>query len=258
MTAFVRRHTDWVRELGKFGIFLLEAIQGNFTLPFRLKVLVDEIEFVGNGSLFIICLTSLFTGAVIAYQSWLALSIVGSESIVGVSTALALLRELSPVMTAIVVAGRAGAAMAAKIGIMRVTSQIDALELMAISPMEYLVSPKVLASIICVPLLCAVFSLIGNVGGYIVGVGICGIDPGIYVEKMRSFVDPLDLLHGTVKALVFGFLISGISCYKGYKASNGAEGVGRATNESVVASIVTILVLDYFLTIILPTGMRTR
>src|SRR4051812_34615009 len=151
MNEFVMNYAGWVRDLGRFGIFLVQAIRGNFKIPFRLRVLVDEIEFIGNGSLFIICLTSLFTGAVIAYQSWLALSIVGSESIVGVSTALALLRELSPVMTAIVVAGRAGAAMAAKIGIMRVTSQIDALELMAISPMNYLVSPKVLASVICVP-----------------------------------------------------------------------------------------------------------
>ena len=258
MIEFISRHGSYIRDLGRFSIFMKDAVLGNFKKPFRLKVLVDEIEFIGNGSLFIICLTSLFTGAVIAYQSWLALSIVGSESIVGVSTALALLRELSPVMTAIVVAGRAGAAMAAKIGIMRVTSQIDALELMAISPMNYLVSPKVLASLIAVPLLCAIFSLIGNMGGYIVGVWICGVDPGIYIEKIKSIVDPMDLFHGLVKALVFGMLISGISCYKGYVAKNGAEGVGRATNESVVASIVTILVLDYFLTIILPTGMRTR
>lgn len=258
MNDFLLKYASWIKDMGRFGIFLLRALKGNLKIPFRFGVLVDEVEFIGNGSLFIICLTSLFTGAVIAYQSWLALSIVGSESIVGVSTALALLRELSPVMTAIVVAGRAGAAMAAKIGIMRVTSQIDALELMAISPMDYLVSPKILASIICVPLLCAVFSLIGNMGGYIVGVWLCGVDPGVYVEKVRSIVDPMDLFHGLIKATIFGTLIAGISCYKGYVAKNGAEGVGRATNESVVASLVTILVLDYFLTIILPTGMRTR
>lgn len=244
----------WLRELGTYWIFTFSSLMTMRKAPFRWKVLIDEMEFVGVQSLFIIFLTALFTGAVFAYQSWVALSIVGTQSLVGVSVSMALLRELGPVMTSIVVAGRAGAAMAAKIGIMRVTSQIDALELMAISPKQYLVMPKLVASIISVPLLCAIFCLIGNVGGYIVGVGLCNIDSGIYLEKLKAFLYPMDLYHGMIKATIFGLMLSSVSCYKGYQATNGAEGVGRATNESVVVSIVGILVLDYFLTIIIPVG----
>ena len=255
LKSFMQRFRS-IRELGEYALFTLSSLTSAFERPFRFRILVDEIEFVGVQSLFIICLTSLFTGAVFAYQSWIALSIVGTQSLVGVSVSLALLRELGPVMTSIVVAGRAGAAMAAKIGIMRVTSQIDALELMAISPKQYLVTPKVLASILSVPLLCAVFCLLGNVGGYIVGVGLLNIDGGIYLEKMKAFLYPMDMFHGLIKATIFGLLLSSVSCYKGYKATNGAEGVGRATNESVVVSIVGILVLDYFLTIIIPTGRQ--
>lgn len=245
---------DWLRDLGDYGIFTFQGLIAIRKKPFRFKLLVDEIEFVGVQSLFIICLTALFTGAVFAYQSWLALSLVGTQSLVGVSVSMSLLRELGPVMTSIVVTGRAGAAMAAKIGIMRVTSQIDALELMAISPKHYLVTPKLYASLISTPLLCAIFCLIGNLGGYIVGVGLCNIDSGIYLEKLKMFLYPMDLYHGMIKAFIFGLLLSSVSCYKGYRASNGAEGVGRATNESVVVSMVGILVLDYFLTIIIPTG----
>jgi phospholipid/cholesterol/gamma-HCH transport system permease protein len=245
---------SFVKDLGEYALFTWSSLLAIREMPFRFRVLVDEIEFVGVQSLFIIFLTSLFTGAVLAYQSWLALSIVGTQTLVGVSVALSLLRELGPVMTSIVVAGRAGAAMAAKIGIMRVTSQIDALELMAISPKQYLVTPKLYASIISTPLLCAIFCLIGCLGGYVVGVGLCNIDAGIYVEKTKSFINPMDLYHGLIKSVIFGLLLSSVSCYKGYKASNGAEGVGRATNESVVVSIVAVLVLDYFLTMLIPTG----
>ncbi len=245
---------EWLRNLGDYGYFTYQSLIAIRKKPFRFKIFVDEIEFVGVQSLFIICLTALFTGAVFAYQSWLALSIVGTQSLVGVSVSMSLLRELGPVMTSIVVAGRAGAAMAAKIGIMRVTSQIDALELMAISPKHYLVTPKIYASLISTPLLCAIFCLIGNLGGYIVGVGLCNIDSGIYLEKLKMYLYPMDLYHGMIKAFIFGLLLSSVSCYKGYRASNGAEGVGRATNESVVVSMVGILVLDYFLTILIPTG----
>jgi len=229
-----------------------------FIKPRRWRLFIDELEFVGNQSLGIIILTSAFTGAVLAFQGYLALSLVGTESLVGTSTCLSLVRELAPVMTAIVVAGRAGAAMAAKIGIMRVSQQIDALEVMAISPKQYLVSPKIYAAIIAVPLLTAIFSLVGNLGGYIVGVLLCGIDSGIYIQKMREFFFPMDLYHGLIKAACFGFIITSISCYKGYVAKNGAEGVGSATNESVVYSIVVVLVVDYFLSVLIPTGVLTQ
>lgn len=247
-----------LRSLGKISLFTMDSFRWLFIRPYRWPQLIDEMEFVGNQSLSIISLTAVFTGAVLAFQSWIALDMVGTDSLVGVSVSLALVRELSPVMTAIVVTGRAGAAMTAKLGIMRVSEQIDALEVMAISPQQYLVAPKLVAATVATPFLCAIFSLVGNVGGYLVGVYMCGVDPGVYVHNLKSFLDPWDFYHGLIKAMIFGLLIGAICCFKGYRTKNGAEGVGRATNESVVYCIVVILVVDYFLTVILPSGMRTQ
>ena len=165
---------------------------------------------------------------------------------------------MSPVLTAIVVAGRAGAAMAAKLGIMRVSEQIDALELMGVSPKQYLIGPKILATTISLPLLCAVFSLMGNFGAYFVGTFVCGVDGAIYIQNLKAGTYPWDLYHGLIKATFFGLMLSSVSCYKGFQAKNGAEGVGKATNESVVYSIAIILIFDYFLTTIIPTGLRTE
>ncbi len=248
----------WLKSLGHFSIFVAKSIRWMFRRPFRLHILIDEIEFIGNDSLFIVALTSLFTGAVFAYQSWLAFDIVGTESMVGASVGLALVRNLGPVMTGLVVSGRAGAAIAAQIGNMRVTEQIDALEVMAVSPRQYLVAPKILAGAFCLPLLVAFFDLIGNLGGYIVGVYVCQIDPGIYVEKLKFFLAPWDFYHGLIKAIFFGFTLTAIGCYKGYYCRDGAQGVGKATNEAVVFSIVSILVMDYFLSIYIPTGIRSQ
>jgi phospholipid/cholesterol/gamma-HCH transport system permease protein len=161
-------------------------------------------------------------------------------------------------MTALVVTGRAGAAMAAQIGNMRVTEQIDALEVMAISPLQYLIGPKLIAALISVPLLTAIFGMIGNLGGYVVAVYVCGVDPGIYVAKLKYYMDPWDFYHGLMKAGFFGFLLAAIGSHQGFHARDGAQGVGRATNNAVVYAFMTILVLDYFLSVLLPTGARTR
>jgi phospholipid/cholesterol/gamma-HCH transport system permease protein len=244
--------------LGRFWIFMAQTYGWMFKRPYRFNLLIDELEFIGNQSLFIVSLTATFSGAVFAYQSWLAFSMVGTESLVGPSVGLSLVRELAPVMTGIVVTGRAGAAMAAQIGIMRVTEQIDALEVMGISPQQYLVLPRLIATTIAVPLLVALFGLIGNLGGYLVATLVCGVDPGIYVTKLKYFLDPWDFYHGVLKGIVFGFLLGGIGCYKGYIAKNGVEGVGKATNDAVVFGIVTIFILDYFLSVLLPTGIRTQ
>lgn len=244
--------------LGAFGVFVIDSLIWAFRRPNRFSLIIDELEFVGNQSLFIVSLTATFTGAVFAYQSWLAFSMVGTDSLVGPSVGLSLVRELAPVMTGLVVTGRAGAAMAAQIGIMRVTEQIDALEVNAVAPLQYLVAPKIIASTIAMPLLVALFGLIGNLGGYLVATVVCGVDEGIYVQKLKFFMDPWDFYHGIMKGVFFGFIMAAIGCYKGYNAKNGVEGVGRATNDAVVYATVTILVSDYFLSVILPTGMRTQ
>jgi phospholipid/cholesterol/gamma-HCH transport system permease protein len=250
--------TDWLEGLGRFAIFVGTSIAWAFKRPWRLKRFIEELEFVGNESLFIVGLSAFFTGAVFAYQSWIAFKLVGTTSLVGSSVAIALVRELAPVMTGMVVTGRAGAAMAAQIGLMRVTEQIDALEVMAVDPKQYLVAPRILAGMLALPLLAALFGLVGNLGGYIVGVYVCDIDAGIYVQKLKQYLEPWDFYHGLIKACVFGFMLSSIGCYMGYKASRGAEGVGKATNAAVVFAIVTILVSDYFLSVIIPTGDRSQ
>jgi phospholipid/cholesterol/gamma-HCH transport system permease protein len=247
-----------LESLGRFTLFVWSSLQWLFRKPFRWRLIIDEIHFIGNESLSIVALTSLFTGAVFAYQSWLAFAMVGTESLVGVSVSLALVRELAPVMTALVVTGRAGAAIAAQLGNMRVSEQIDALEVMAISPQQYLVAPKLVAGLIALPLLTAIFGMIGNLGGYFVAVYVCDIDGAIYVAKLREFMDPWDFYHGLIKAAFFGFLLAAIGCHQGFKAKNGAQGVGQATNNAVVYAFMVILVLDYFLSVLVPTGIRER
>lgn len=248
----------YLMALGEFGIFVGQSVAWISHRPFRWRLLIDEIENIGHQSLFITSLTGLFTGAVLAYQSWLAFKIVGTTSLVSATVCLSLVRELGPVMTAIVLSGRAGAGMAAKIGIMRVTEQIDALEVLGVNPKQYLVVPRLIASTISMPILASVFSLVGNVGGYIVGVHLCLIDEGIYMQQLKFYLAPWDYFHGLIKCLFFGFVMASICCHQGYNAKNGAEGVGTATNRSVVLSIVTILIADYFLSTIIPTGVRSQ
>lgn len=258
MKNLVQMTADTLAAVGDFGLFISRTIAWIKEKPFRWRLLVDELESIGHQSLFIVSLTGFFTGAVLAYQSWLAFKIVGTTSLVSPTVALSLMRELGPVMTAIVLSGRSGAAMAAKIGIMRVTEQIDALEVMGVSPKQYLVLPRMVASVVALPILASVFSLVGNVGGYFVGKYVCLIDTGIYIQQVKAYVVPWDYFHGLIKCGFFGFLMASICCYQGYYARNGAEGVGTATNRSVVFSIVTILVVDYFLSTIIPTGIRSQ
>lgn len=247
-----------IESLGRFSLFVWNSLLWLFRRPLRWRLVTDEMIFIGNESLFIVSLAAFFTGAVFAYQSWLAFVTVGTDSMVGATVSLSLVREMAPVMAGLVVTGRAGAAMAAQIGNMRVTEQIDALEVMGISPLQYLVSPKLVAGTLCLPLLTAIFGMVGNIGGYVVGVWICGVDQGIYISKLKYFMDPWDFYHGLIKAAFFGFLLTAIGCYQGYRAKNGAEGVGKAVNGAVVDALIVILVLDYFLSILVPTGVRVQ
>ncbi|MGB0647052.1 MAG: MlaE family ABC transporter permease [Bradymonadia bacterium] len=234
--------------VGRASTLLFETCLWAIRPPYRFRQLLNAMEFVGVGSLFIVILTGVFTGAVFALQGAGAFRMFNAESLVGSTVGLSLARELSPVLTGLMVTGRAGSGIATELGTMRVTEQIDALYTMAVNPIQYLIVPRFLAGLIMVPVLSGLFTLVGMVGCYFVGVVLLGIDEGIFLEKVRWFVDPSDLSSGLIKSCVFGGILTLVGCYKGFYASGGARGVGLATTQSVVASSVIILVSDYFLT----------
>jgi phospholipid/cholesterol/gamma-HCH transport system permease protein len=239
------------RRLGGMGTFLLRAVVCAFLPPLKFFRLLKQIRFIGFESLSVIVLTGSFTGMVLGFQGFYTLDRVGSTAFLGPMVALALLRELGPVLTALMVTGRAGSAVTAEIGIMRIGEQIDALEVMGLSPYRYLVVPNLLAALISVPLLTAVFNVIGIFGGYLIGVKLLGVGAGTYFGEMSTYIRAKDVLGGLYKSICFGGLIAWVCCYKGYTAGYGAEGVSRATTQAVVLSSVLILAWDYFMTSVL-------
>jgi len=241
-----------VESLGRFGAFLVQALAVAITPPFKLWPLMGRIHYIGFRSLIIIALTGAFTGMVLGLQIFLTLSRFGSEAFLGPAVALTIIRELGPVLSALMVTGRAGSALTAELGIMRITEQIDALTVMALSPMRYLVAPSVVAGIITFPLMGALFDVIGIFGGYLIGVHLLGLSEGTYFGEMQSFVDMSDVMTGVWKSLSFGVLVTWVCTYKGFHVSRGAEGVAQATTQAVVLSSVLILVWDYFLGSVLP------
>ncbi len=240
-----------LRDMGRMLTFLLYALYTIARRPGRPIHILKQLHFIGAKSLFVICLTAAFTGMVLGLQGYYTLAKFGSEGMLGSAVALSLIRELGPVLTALMVTGRAGSAITAEIGIMKITEQIDALKTMALEPFKYLVSPKVIAAVIAVPLLCAVFDVVGIAGGYVVGVKLLGVNPGTYFFEMEKSVVAKDVISGFIKSLSFGLIISWVCCFKGYNAGHGAEGVSRATTAAVVMSSVSVLIWDYFLTSVL-------
>lgn len=240
-----------VEEFGLTGIMLLECIYLMFKRPFKLDYVVKQMEFVGVKSLPVILLTGSFTGGVLALQTYYAFKKFGAEGMIGVTVALSMTRELGPVLTGLMVAGRAGSAMAAEIGTMRVTEQIDALQVMALNPIKYLVVPRVLASIIMLPVLTVVCDFLGISGGYLVAVKLLEVDENAFFGRIYKYLELSDIYVGLIKASFFGLILSLVSCFRGYNARGGAEGVGRATTGAVVISSVSILVADYILTSLL-------
>jgi len=234
---------------GRCGVLFGEAVAQAFRPPFRMSLLFKQMEFIGNKSLGVTLLTGMFTGMVMTFQSYRSLRDFSSESIVGGIVAVAMVRELGPVLTSLMVNARAGSAVAAELGTMRVTEQIDALFALAVNPVQYLITPRVLAGLITLPFLGAIADITGVGGGYLVGVILLGVDPGIFMAKIVDFVTLGDIMQGTVKAAVFGTILTHIGCYKGYMTHGGAEGVGRATTEAVVLSAVLILFSDYLITV---------
>jgi phospholipid/cholesterol/gamma-HCH transport system permease protein len=236
-----------VRGLGRAGTFLGTAFVLIFIPPFKLYRLIKQIRFMGVNSTFIVLLTGIFTGMVLGIQGYYSLNKFAAESLLGPIVALSLIRELGPVLSALMITARAGSALAAEIGIMRITEQIDALEMMALNPIRYLVVPNILAGIITFPILAAFFNLIGIFGGYLVGVRMLGLSEGAYFGEMQNMVTMQDISVGLYKSISFGIIVNWICCFKGYFTGYGAEGVSKATTQAVVISSVLILVWDYFM-----------
>ena len=216
--------------------------------PYRLGLAIQAMDFIGVQSIFIVSLTGIFSGMVLALQTVHSLRTFGAEGIVGSIVAISLTRELSPVFTALMVTARAGSAMAAELGNMRVTEQIDALVTMGVSPVQYLLAPRLLAAVLMVPLLCVLYTCIGMLGAWLVAVEWLGVDPGTFISNIEKYLMPKDFWMGEIKAATFGFLISAISCAQGFNASGGAKGVGEATTRAVVQSAVAILIANYLIT----------
>lgn len=243
--------TNALTGLGDFTQFIFSVFYWTFKPPFRTKNYIDQIYFIGNKSIFIILLTSSFTGMVFAFQTYLGFELINADSFIGPIVAISICKELAPVLSGLVVAGRCGAAMAAQIGTMKVTEQIDALEVMGVSSIQYLAVPRFWATVISMPLLAAIFMLVGNIGSWFIGVKVIGIDEVIYFSKLSEFMDLEMVVEGLIKATIFGGLIALIGTYFGFQVRGGAEGVGKGTNLSVVWGMVLVLVVDYFLTSIL-------
>lgn len=237
-----------IRQLGEFLFFCRSFFSWLFHPPFRKEVFLRQLEFIGVKSFPIIALTGTFTGMVFALQTGYAFRQFHAEAFVGSTVGLALTREIAPVFTALMVVARAGSAMAAEIGTMKVTEQVDALSAMAVNPIHFLVVPRVVAGVMMVPLLAGLFSAIGIIGAYFVSVILLNIGGVIFQQKLTYYVDVDDVVGGMIKAAVFGFILTLVSCHRGYRTEGGAEGVGRATTQAVVISSVAILVIDYFLT----------
>ncbi|HAR98043.1 MAG TPA: ABC transporter permease [Syntrophus sp. (in: bacteria)] len=242
---------SYVEEMGRILLLFLSVMAWMFRPPLKARNIFKQMEFVGVKSIFVVVLTGTFTGMVMALQGYHGFRMFGAEALVGSTVALGMTRELGPVLTALMVTARAGSAMAAELGTMRVTEQIDALSVMAANPVKHLIVPRVLAGVFMVPLLTVVSDFCGIVGGYFVGVHLLDINSGIFIKNITKLVDLGDIYNGLVKAACFGLILSLIGCYKGFNARGGAEGVGRATTEAVVLAAITILISDYFLTAIM-------
>jgi phospholipid/cholesterol/gamma-HCH transport system permease protein len=247
----------YCEQTGRMARFLVSSLLSIFRPPFKPAAVLKQIHFVGTRSLPVIVFTGAFTGMVLGLQGYYTLRKFGSEGFLGSAVALSLIRELGPVVAALMVVGRAGSAMTAEVGIMRNSDQIDALECMAIDPYRFLMAPKFIATIISMPLLTFIFNVVGILGGFLIGVSLMGVNAGTYFQGMYASVVWEDINMGIMKSLVFGLLIVWIATAKGYflhterSGGFGAEGVSRTTTSAVVLSSVSILVWDYLISALL-------
>ncbi|MCX5852414.1 MAG: ABC transporter permease [Deltaproteobacteria bacterium] len=240
-----------VEEAGSVLLMFIDVLKWMVKPPLKLDLIIKQMEFVGVKSLFVVVLTGTFTGMVMALQGYYGFRMFNAESMVGSTVALGITRELGPVLTAIMVTARAGSAMAAELGTMRVTEQIDAYYVMSANPVKYLIVPRIVAAVLMLPLLTIVADFVGILGGYFVGVPILHINAGAFMKNIVTIVSLDDIYNGLIKSAFFGLILSVAGCYKGFTMTGGAEGVGKATTEAVVLASVSILVCDYFLTAIM-------
>ncbi len=252
-----------IRALGRFGIdtfgwlgriclFLFYVVTGIFGVFRRWRDLITQLYSVGVLSFIIIVVSGFFVGMVLGLQGYNTLVDFGAEESLGVVVALSLVRELGPVVSALLFAGRAGSALTAEIGLMKSTEQLSAMEMMAVDPLHRVVAPRLVAGIIALPLLAAIFSAVGVYGGFFVGVGLLGVDDGAFWSQMQAAVDfHDDILNGVIKSIVFGFVVTWIAVFEGYDTVPTSEGIGRATTRTVVNSSLAVLGLDFVLTAIM-------
>jgi len=236
-------------KLGRSSLFLVQTISSSMSAILRPRLFINQLFSIGVLSFLLISISGLFIGMVLGLQGYYILSDFGAEESLGVMVAASLVRELGPVVSALLFAGRAGSALTAEIGLMKATEQLSGMEMMAIDPIKRIVAPRFLAGIIALPLLTALFSSIGVVGGHIVGVGMLGVDDGSYWSQMQANLDfQGDIINGVIKSIVFGFTITWIALFEGYDSIPTSEGVSRATTRTVVNSAFAILGLDFILT----------
>lgn len=240
-----------IQQFGFFIVFIGQSLAEPIKGKIRWTNMMMQMKSIGVSSLFIVGLTGIFTGMVMALQTGRAFSQFQAETLTGAVCALSIWKELGPVLAALMITARSGSAMAAQLGTMQVSQQIDALVSMAVNPMGFLVAPRIIACVVVTPILTAMFDFMGMIGSYLVGVHLLKIDAATFVEKIVFYTTTGDLIEGLFKSAIFAFILSSISCYKGFFTKGGAEGVGRSTTEAVVLSSVSILVFDYFLTALL-------
>jgi phospholipid/cholesterol/gamma-HCH transport system permease protein len=239
---------SFVKTVGIISIFIAKIIAGLLKRPFYFKIIWQQLLIIGYYSLPVVAMTAFFSGAVLALQTYSGFSRFSAESSIATVVVLSITRELGPVLAGLMVAGRVGASIAAEIGTMRVTEQIDALFTLSTDPIKYLVVPRVIAAVITLPLLVLIADVIGVMGGYLVSVYKLGFNGTSYIINTAEYLETMDVISGLVKAAAFGFIISVMSCYCGYFSDKGARGVGNATTSAVVISSILILISNYLIT----------
>ncbi|MBM3557826.1 MAG: ABC transporter permease [Alphaproteobacteria bacterium] len=243
-----RYFLGFVASLGRVALFAAEATSHAFRPPFYFRLIFRQMMAIGYYSLPVVGMTALFTGFVLALQIYEGSSRFNAESTVPAIVVVGLTRELGPVLAGLMLAGRVGAAIAAEVGTMRVTEQIDALTTLSTNPFKYLVAPRLLAGALTLPILVLIADIIGVLGGYLISIHRLGFNAGAYLKNTYDYLEAVDVISGLVKAAVFGYLVALMGCYHGYASKGGAQGVGRATTDAVVSASVLILISNYFVT----------